>query len=71
MKELINNLIEKSGLNSMEFAKELGISPAQLSNYKKTRHVNVEKISNWAKLLKIDSIEYYSKGVYVQIKVSF
>lgn len=71
MKELINDLISKSGLSGQEFARAVGVSPTQLSMFKRTRHINVEKITNWAKALNINTIEYYSKGIYVKIVLKF
>lgn len=71
MKELINDLIQKSGLSNNDFAHAVGISPSQLSMFKRTRNINVEKIANWGKCLNIDYVEYFSKGVYVKIVLKF
>lgn len=71
MKELINDLIKKSGLSNQDFARAIGISPTQLSMFKRTRHVNVEKIANWAKALNIQTVEYSSKSAYVKIVLKF
>jgi hypothetical protein len=68
MKELINDLIEKSGLSHEAFAQAVCISPSNLSNKKKCRHIDHEKIISWAKALNIQSVEGWIKGTHITIK---
>lgn len=69
MKELINDLIQKSGLSNEEFARAIGISPTHLSNKKNLRHVNIKTLVNWCKIVKIKSIEAHYPDSYQKINV--
>jgi len=71
MKELINDLIQKSGLSNEEFAKAIGISPTHLSNKKNLRHVNVKTLVSWCRIVKVWSIESNKDDHYVKINVKF
>jgi len=57
MKELINDLIFKSGLNNKQFATYVGTSESYLSQQKRFKHINHTKLILWAKMFDIDVIE--------------
>jgi len=57
MKELINDLIFKSGLNNKQFAAYVGTSESYLSQQKRFKHINYTKLILWAKMLDIEVIE--------------
>lgn len=57
MKELINDLIFKSGLNNKQFAQHVGTSESYLSRQKHFKHINHTKLILWAKMFDIDVIE--------------
>lgn len=71
MKELINDLIKKSGLSNEDFAKAIGISPTHLSNKKNLRHVNVKTLVSWCRIVKVWSIESNKDDNHVKINVKF
>ena len=68
MKELINDLIERSGLTNESFAEAIGLSPSNLSQQKNVRHINHEKLISWAKTLDIGFFEAWIKGTHITIK---
>lgn len=67
MKELINNLIEQSGLTHDQFAKAVGTSTSCLSQKKRVKKIEVDKLVEWARALNIEVIESYTKEASVKI----
>jgi transcriptional regulator with XRE-family HTH domain len=68
MKELINDLIERSGLTNEQFAEAVGISASNLSKQKNVRRIDHEKLIKWAKSLGIGYFEAWVKGDHIMIK---
>lgn len=68
MKELINDLIERSGHTNETFAEAVGLSPSNLSQQKNVRRIDHEKLIKWAKALNIDFFEAWVKGTHITIK---
>jgi hypothetical protein len=65
MKELINDLIRKSGLSNKDFAEAVGTSQSYLCQQKNFQYINYKKLISWAKIFKIESIE----NDFITIKV--
>lgn len=57
MKELINDLIKKSGLNATKFAETVGTSKSYLSQQKRQKNINQKLLIEWAKMFDIEEIE--------------
>ena len=57
MKELINDLVLKSGMNNKQFASFVGTSTSYLSQQKRQSSINVILLTKWAKMLGIEVIE--------------
>ena len=57
MKELINDLIKKSGLNGTKFAETVGTSKSYLSQQKRQKNINQKLLIEWAKMFDIEVIE--------------
>ena len=56
MKELINNLIQQTGLNNKQFAEAVGTSNSYLSQQKNLKYINIEKLKTWMKAFNINSL---------------
>lgn len=65
MKELIQDLISKSGLSNEKFAEAVGTSPSYLSQQKKFRYVNSERLISWMKSTGVNQIE--SKNIIIKL----
>lgn len=57
MKELINDLIKKSGHNNESFALAVGTSASYLSQQKRQKNINHKLLIEWAKMFDIETIE--------------
>jgi len=68
MKELINDLIKRSGLTNEQFAEAVGVSASNLSQQKNVRRIDHEKLIKWAKTLGISFFEAWIKGDHITIK---
>ena len=68
MKELLNDLIRKSGLNNQKFAEAIGTSQSYLSQMKRQKAINHILLLEWMFALKIESIE--STNVKIVLKCS-
>ena len=66
MKELINNLILKSGHNNESFALAVGTSASYLSQQKRQKNINHRLLIKWAKMFDIEVIE--SDVIKIKIK---
>ena len=66
MKELINNLILKSGHNNETFAEAVGTSPSYLSQQKRQKNINHRLLIKWAKMFDIEAIE--SDVIKIKVK---
>lgn len=66
MKELINDLIKKSGLSNKQFALAIGTSASYLSQQKRQKNINHSLLIKWAKMFDIEVIESYTKDVSVK-----
>ena len=66
MKELINNLILKSGHNNESFALAVGTSASYLSQQKRQKNINHKLLIKWAKMLDIEVIE--SDVIKIKVK---
>jgi len=70
MKELINDLITRSGLNNITFAEAVGTSASYLSQQKKQKNINHQLLIEWAKAFDFDNIEGRSKEYTVKITLN-
>ena len=66
MKELINNLILKSGHNNESFALAVGTSASYLSQQKRQKNINHRLLIKWAKMFDIEVIE--SDVIKIKVK---
>ena len=66
MKELINNLILKSGHNNESFALAVGTSASYLSQQKRQKNINHRLLIKWAKMFDIEAIE--SDVIKIKVK---
>ena len=66
MKELINNLILKSGHNNETFALAVGTSASYLSQQKRQKNINHRLLIKWAKMFDIEVIE--SDVIKIKVK---
>jgi len=66
MKELINNLILKSGHNNETFALAVGTSASYLSQQKRQKNINHQLLIKWAKMFDIETIE--SDVIKIKVK---
>lgn len=67
MKELIQDLINRSGLSNEKFALEVGTSPSYLSQQKRQKNINYHLLIKWAKMFNISEIEGISKEHSIKI----
>lgn len=67
MKELINDLIFRSGHNNETFALAVGTSASYLSQQKRQKNINHTLLIKWAKKFDIDEIEGISKDYTLKI----
>lgn len=68
MKELINNMIERSGHTNESFALAVGTSPSYLSQRKNQSNINYQLLIKWARIVDLETIE--SKGYGYEIKIT-
>lgn len=71
MKELINDLINKSGHNNESFALSVGTSASYLSQQKRQKNINHKLLIEWAKKFNIETIEGRTKDCSIKINVKF
>lgn len=57
MKELINDIILRSGHNNETFALAVGTSASYLSQQKRQKNINHRLLIKWAKMFDIEVIE--------------
>ena len=57
MKELINDIILRSGHNNETFALAVGTSASYLSQQKRQKNINHKLLIKWAKMFNIEVIE--------------
>lgn len=57
MKELINDIILRSGHNNETFALAVGTSASYLSQQKRQKNINHKLLIKWAKMFDIEVIE--------------
>ena len=57
MKELIQDIINKSGLSNEKFAEAVGTSASYLSQQKRQKNINHRLLIKWAKMFDIEVIE--------------
>lgn len=57
MKELINDIILRSGHNNETFALAVGTSASYLSQQKRQKNINHRLLIKWAKMFNIEVIE--------------
>lgn len=67
MKELLNDIIRQSLLSDKQFASELGLTPPQLSRFKKTKHVDVDKLKKYSVAFGVTEIRGNVNGSEVNI----
>ena len=66
MKELIQDIINKSGLSNEKFAEAVGTSASYLSQQKRQKNINHRLLIKWAKMLDIEVIE--SDVIKIKVK---
>lgn len=71
MKELIQDIINKSGLSNEKFAEAVGTSASYLSQQKRQKRVDVITLIKWAKMFNLETIESYTKEVNVKIMLNY
>jgi hypothetical protein len=69
MKELINDLISRSGLSNEAFAMAVGTTATNLSNKKNSKNINRQLLIKWAKIFDIKAIESHTKECSINIEV--
>ena len=69
MKELINDLITKSGHTNETFALAVGTSASYLSQQKRQKNINYKTLIKWAKKFDIEVIEGITKDCIIKINV--
>lgn len=69
MKELINDLIFRSGHNNESFALAVGTSASYLSQQKRQKNINYQILIKWAKKFDIETIEGKTKDCIIKINV--
>jgi len=67
MKELINNLVLRSGLNNESFALAVGTSASYLSQQKRQKNINYQLLIKWAKKFDIKEFEGLSNEGFIKI----
>lgn len=67
MKELINNLILRSGHNNESFASAVGTSASYLSQQKRQKNINYQLLIKWAKKFDIKKFEGLSNDGIIKI----
>lgn len=71
MKELIQDIINKSGLSNEKFAEAVGTSASYLSQQKRQKRVDIITLIKWAKMFNLETIESYTKEVNVKIMLNY
>lgn len=71
MKELIQDIINKSGLSNEKFAEAVGTSASYLSQKKQQKRVDIITLIKWAKMFNLETIESYTKEVNVKIMLNY
>ena len=71
MKELIQDIINKSGLSNEKFAEAVGTSASYLSQQKRQKRVDVITLIKWAKMFNLETIESYTKEANVKIMLNY
>ena len=66
MKELVQDIINKSGLSNEKFAEAVGTSASYLSQQKRQKRVDVITLIKWAKMFNIEIIE--SDVIKIKVK---
>ena len=66
MKELINDIILRSGHNNETFALAVRTSASYLSQQKRQKNINHRLLIKWAKMFDIESIE--SDVIKIKVK---
>jgi hypothetical protein len=69
MKELINDLVSRSGLDNKGFALRVGTSASYLSQQKQQKNINYQLLIKWAKMFDIGSIESCTKECTIKIEI--
>lgn len=68
MKELIENLIWRTGLNNQEFADSVNISASYLSQMKKFKNIDTETLLKWMEIHNLTEINNNDKTVTIKHK---
>lgn len=71
MKELIQDIINKSGLSNEKFAEAVGTSASYLSQQKRQKRVDIITLIKWARMFNLETIESYTKEVNVKIMLNY
>lgn len=71
MKELIQDIINKSGLSNEKFAEAVGTSASYLSQQKRQKRVDIITLIKWAKMFNLETIESYTKEANVKIMLNY
>lgn len=67
MKELINNLIFRTGLSNKSFAEAVSTSASYLSQQKRQKNINHDLLIKWAKVFDIEEITGKTKTYEIKI----